>query len=61
MLCRWLGLRPSDFDRYELPEQCRLPMSDKDIKTGEDLLKVQGFGSIDLQPLPLPAMRNLLY
>jgi len=29
---KWLGLRPSDFERYSLPEQCLLPMSDKDIK-----------------------------
>ena len=29
---KWLGLLPSDFDKYELPAQCRLEMSDKDIK-----------------------------
>ena len=34
-----MGLLPSDFDKYELPAQCRLEMSDKDIKTGQDLLK----------------------
>ena len=36
---KWLGLRPSDFERYALPDQCRLPMSDKDIKTGQEMLK----------------------
>lgn len=35
----WLGLRPSDLDRYNLPEQCRLDMTDNDIKTGQELLK----------------------
>jgi meiotic recombination protein SPO11 len=23
---KWLGLRPSDLDKYDLPEQCRLDM-----------------------------------
>ena len=36
---KWLGLRPTDFERYQLPEQCLLPMTDKDIKVGQDLLK----------------------
>jgi len=36
---KWLGLRPSDFERYGLPEQCLLPMSDKDTKVGQDMLK----------------------
>ncbi|KAG0555392.1 hypothetical protein M758_12G168200 [Ceratodon purpureus] len=35
---KWLGVRPSDLDKYKIPEQCRLPMSDQDIKTGKDLL-----------------------
>jgi meiotic recombination protein SPO11 len=36
---KWLGLRPSDLDKYNLPEQCRLDMTDNDIKTGKELLK----------------------
>lgn len=36
---KWLGVRPSDLDKYAIPEQCRLPMTEKDIKTGKDLLK----------------------
>jgi len=35
---KWLGVRPSDLDKYGIPEQCRLKMSDADIKTGQDLL-----------------------
>jgi len=35
----WLGLRPSDLDRYDLPDQCRLDMTENDIKTGKELLK----------------------
>uniref|UniRef100_A0A7S4ABA9 DNA topoisomerase (ATP-hydrolyzing) n=1 Tax=Pseudo-nitzschia australis TaxID=44445 RepID=A0A7S4ABA9_9STRA len=34
----WLGLRPSDLDKYDLPEQCRLDMTENDIKTGKELL-----------------------
>ncbi|XP_051147769.1 DNA topoisomerase 6 subunit A [Andrographis paniculata] len=36
---KWLGVRPSDLDKYRIPEQCRLPMTDQDIKTGKDLLE----------------------
>ena len=36
---KWLGVRPSDLDKYSLPDQCRLPLTDTDRKTGEDLLK----------------------
>ena len=36
---KWLGLRPSDFKRYSLPEQCLLPLSEKDIKVAQDMLK----------------------
>lgn len=37
---KWLGVRPSDLDRYNIPEQCRLDMTDHDIKTGKELLQV---------------------
>lgn len=36
---KWLGVRPSDLNRYKIPAQCRLPMTDKDIKTGKELLE----------------------
>jgi len=36
---KWLGVRPSDLDRLNVPEQCRLKMTEQDIKTGQDLLK----------------------
>ena len=36
---KWLGLRPSDLNKYELPNQCRLDMTENDIKTGNEMLK----------------------
>ena len=36
---KWLGVRPSDLDKYRIPEQCRLPMTEQDIKTGKELLE----------------------
>ncbi|KAF9597905.1 hypothetical protein IFM89_022266 [Coptis chinensis] len=36
---KWLGVRPSDLNKYKIPEQCRLPMSEQDIKTGKDMLE----------------------
>ena len=30
---KWLGVRPSDLDRFNIPQQCRLPMSDE-VRTG---------------------------
>lgn len=36
---KWLGVRPSDLDKYRIPEQCRLKMTESDIKTGKELLK----------------------
>lgn len=36
---KWLGIRPTDLDKYKIPDQCRLPMTDQDIKTGKDLLE----------------------
>lgn len=38
----WLGLRPSDLNKYDLPDQCRLDMTENDIKTGKELL-AEGF------------------
>ncbi|KAG1371613.1 DNA topoisomerase 6 subunit A3 [Cocos nucifera] len=36
---KWLGVRPSDLDKYQIPEQCRLAMTDQDVKAGKDLLE----------------------
>lgn len=36
---KWLGVRPSDLDRFNIPDQCRLPMTEEDIKTGRKLLE----------------------
>jgi meiotic recombination protein SPO11 len=36
---KWLGIRPSDLDKYKLPQQCRLPLTEHDKKTGNELLK----------------------
>ena len=35
----WLGVRPSDLDRHNIPAQCRLPMTDEDIRMGKQLLE----------------------
>jgi len=36
---KWLGLRPSDLNRYDLPDQCRLDMTENDIKTGKEMMQ----------------------
>jgi len=36
---KWLGVRPSDLDRFRIPQQCRLAMTDEDVKTGRKLLE----------------------
>jgi len=36
---KWLGVRPSDLEKYNIPEQCRLDMTAKDIQTGNALLE----------------------
>jgi len=35
---KWLGIRPTDLDKYQIPQQCRLEMSDHDLRTGKELL-----------------------
>jgi hypothetical protein len=37
---KWLGVRPSDLDRFNIPQQCRLAMTDEDIKTGKKLVRM---------------------
>lgn len=39
---KWLGVRPSDLDRFNIPQQCRLPMTEEDIKTGKKLVRRGG-------------------
>lgn len=36
---KWLGVRPSDLETYNIPEQCRLDMTEHDMRTGRDLMK----------------------
>jgi meiotic recombination protein SPO11 len=36
---KWLGIRPTDLDKYHLPAQCRLQLTDTDRKMGEELLR----------------------
>jgi len=36
---KWLGVRPSDLNKYNIPAECRLDMSPADMKAGELLLK----------------------
>ena len=36
---KWLGVRPSDLDRYDIPEQCRLEMTKSDMQVAQQLLK----------------------
>jgi meiotic recombination protein SPO11 len=36
---KWLGVRPSDLDKFKIPEQCRLEMTAKDIEMGNHMLK----------------------
>jgi meiotic recombination protein SPO11 len=35
---KWLGVRPSDLEKFKIPEQCRLEMTAKDIETGHHML-----------------------
>ena len=35
---KWLGVRPSDLDRYKIPDACRLDMTPADIALGKQLL-----------------------
>ena len=35
---KWLGVLPSDLDKYEIPDDCRIPMTAADMKTCTDLM-----------------------
>ena len=39
---KWLGIRPSHMDNYNIPDQCRLLVTEQDIKTGK-VIAVGGF------------------
>ena len=49
---KWLGVRPSDLDKYSIPPQCRLEMSEHDLKTGKELLQARA------APTPTPTNPN---
>jgi len=36
---KWLGVRPSDLEKFKIPEQCRLDMTEKDLEVGRQLLQ----------------------
>lgn len=36
---KWLGVRPSDLEKYNIPEQCRLDLTEADIKFAKSLLE----------------------
>lgn len=36
---KWLGILPTDLDRFNIPEQCRLPMTEDDVKTGKKMVQ----------------------
>lgn len=36
---KWLGVRPSDLDKYNIPRSVRLPMDENDIKRAENLVE----------------------
>lgn len=36
---KWLGVRPSDLDRFNIPKACRIKMTDEDIKTGKKMVR----------------------
>ena len=36
---KWLGVRPSDLDKFKIPKAVRIPLTDKDIKRGKQLLQ----------------------
>lgn len=35
---KWLGVRPSDLDKYDIPRSVRLPMDESDVKRAKNLL-----------------------
>jgi meiotic recombination protein SPO11 len=36
---KWIGVRPSDLDKYRIPAQCRLDLTDSDVKFAQSLLE----------------------
>jgi hypothetical protein len=37
---KWLGVRPSDLNRFNIPKQCRIKMTEEDMKTGKKMVPV---------------------
>lgn len=35
---KWLGVRPSDLARFNIPQACRIKMTDEDIRTGRKMV-----------------------
>ena len=52
---KWLGVRPSDLDRFSIPQQCRLAMTDEDIRTGHKLVRCRPASP---SPSPQTCMRS---
>ena len=38
---KWLGVLPSDLDKYKIPDDCRIPMTAADIKQCDNLMEEQ--------------------
>lgn len=36
---KWLGVRPSDLNRFNIPKQCRIKMTEEDLKTGKKMVR----------------------
>jgi len=45
---KWLGVRPSDLDRFRIPQQCRIKMTDEDMKTGRRLVRDRAQGCVQV-------------
>jgi len=45
---KWLGVRPSDLDRFNIPQQCRLAMTDDDVKMGKKLVSLSNLSRLVL-------------
>ena len=57
---KWLGVRPSDLDRLNIPQQCRLPMTDEDMRTGRKLVRVEIRLLLSAPQLDSPTLHNIL-
>lgn len=53
---KWLGVFPSDIDKYKIPIDCRIKMTDDDIKKGKELLLYNVFINNPLWKFQLETM-----